>query len=300
MIKRMKRLLDKRNSKGFTLVEVIVSTALLGVLIIGILIFMTPVFSNVHGGIEIERANRVGTTMNQYISKSIKNASFMKVYTNASVSDADDISDTIITDPDYINMMKFVEKANSSGGAGSTIDSYRVACIAIKYVQDTNPRHSTSGLPSHKYVITKETTVAGAPISGTSTPSYLIDTSKSQQVFEMCFYEKLYPEVTFERLEVNIAGAGEPAKMVGPAYRTIIRMYDEEFNPALDPTTRTHALLFEGKGITELNNVKSLQINPKGEKHLTYPNMNIGTGNDTLIFFVVRDHVVVATPPATP
>lgn len=279
-MKYLKRIFTMRNTKGFTLVEVIVSTVLLGVLIIGIMMFMTPLFQNVDNSIDVERANRVATTMQQYLSKTLKNAMYVKIYTGVSTSDITNVSSALYTNAEYVAMKdKVLASTAGSGGAGKSLE---LRCISLRYIEDTNPRNSETGLPCYKYILSEETVDA----------NYVVDNSQSTPVFSASFYERLYTDVEFERLAIDLNNDADddptttPEDVMHPAYKYTINVYSE-------PAMETHSMLFSGLGVIELNNIKSLEIN-SDRKYTTYENTDLGTaGNaDIYIFYVTRKHVI--------
>ncbi len=308
MLKCFRRLFSIRNSSGYTLVEVIVSTALLGILIIGIMMFMTPVFSNVDENVEQSRSDTVATTMQNYITKTLKNAQYVKVYTGVSQASMLAITQSINStlsegDPaeDYKTMTQTVQK-NMSGG----VKFRRLGCISLRYIEDKNPRNSDTGLNSYKYILSNETVkLPGVTIPGVTAGDYEIVPSMSTPVFDTSFYEDLYPTTKFERIQgydLNTDGDNNPDSnpkdVMYPGYTLSIDVYNEP--GIVDATTKAvnygdGTKIFSGVGPIELNNIKSLEINPSGE-FCTYENTNVGTGQDIYIFYIVREHVLPATP----
>lgn len=307
-MKRLRRLFSIRNNKGYTLVEVIVATVLLGVLIIGIMLFMTPVFQNVDSNVEQARADTVATTMQNFINKTLKNAQYVKVYTGVSQASMLSITQSITGtlsagDPgeDYKVMTETVQKHMSGG-----VKFRKLGCISLRYIEDKNPRNSDTGLNSYKYVLSNETIkLPGVTISGVTAGDYELVPSMSTPIFDTSFYENLYPTTKFERIQghdLNKDGDNDPATLpqdvMYPGYKLTIDVYNEP--GTIDATTSTikysdATKIFSGVGAIELNNIKSLEINPSGE-FCTYENTNVGTGQDIYIFYIIREHVLPATP----
>lgn len=78
----LKRLLKARNSSGFTLVEVILSCALLSILILGIMMFVTPVLRMVTSGQKNARATMLSETIDTYIAGVLRTAKKVEVFEN--------------------------------------------------------------------------------------------------------------------------------------------------------------------------------------------------------------------------
>lgn len=276
MKKYLTRLFKKRNSAGFTLVEVIVSTALIGVLMVGIVLFMAPVFSMVDTNETAQRADRTTTTLEHYISKSLRNTVFVKVYTGAKVTDITNPDGAIREDPDFSGeegIEKFMEGHK---------DNYQLNCLSIKYVEDTNPRNSSLGNNPHKFMLYNE--------SFDTNYNHLSSTA----VFEECFYEDIYPKFTFSRdsMKVELDKDGkiipedadpkpEVSKTLYPGIQLDIDIYNDE-----NMTDFGH--IFKGTSYIEINNIKSMQINSEG-KHKVFDITEIDPDqNDIYIFYVSR------------
>ena len=70
-MKAILRRLKKRNSGGFTLVEVIVSCALLAVLLGGMMLFIYPVIRTFDDTEKVYTADNVANCIDEYITKKI-------------------------------------------------------------------------------------------------------------------------------------------------------------------------------------------------------------------------------------
>ena len=73
-MKKMIRLLRKRGSGGFTLVEMIVSVALLAVLMGGMILFISPVIRTYNDNTTDITAENTTTCVQEYISRTIRNS----------------------------------------------------------------------------------------------------------------------------------------------------------------------------------------------------------------------------------
>ncbi len=298
-MKYLKRLSKWRNSSGFTLVEVIVSTALLGILIVGILLFMTPVFGMINNNEVDQKADRTATTMELYLSKSLRSSLFVKVYTGAKLDDINDASGAIYTDEAFKTMKDFAAANNAN---------YELRCLSIKYVEDTNPRNNSTGNNPHKYMLFNEKI---------DTSYYMLDDSKTELVFDECFYEDIYPKFAFRR---NPVCFDQDGKVIAETYDengNVTPKHEDAAGNKADPwphdaTTNYATTLYpvlemdidiygdegmdissralSGKSFIEINNVKSLQLNGKGTYKIFEPEeITDGTTyKDIYIFYVAR------------
>ncbi len=276
MKKYLTRLFKKRNSAGFTLVEVIVSTALIGVLMVGIVLFMAPVFSMVDTNETAQRADRTTTTLEHYISKSLRNSVLVKVYTGAKSTDITTAEGAIRNDTDF----------SGEGGISDFMkdhsDNYQLNCLSIKYVEDTNPRNNSEGNNPHKFMLYNE--------------SFDINYNllSSVPVFEECFYEDIYPQFTFDResMKVELDENGkiitddiDPKPEVKTTLYPGIQLDIDIYN---DENMMDYGRIFRGTSYIEINNIKSMQINSEG-KYKIFPVKELDPNEkDIYIFYVSR------------
>ena len=82
-MKAILRRLKKHNSGGFTLVEVIVSCALLAVLLGGMMLFIYPVIRTFDDTEKVYTADNVANCIDEYITKKIYNARRIAIFSNA-------------------------------------------------------------------------------------------------------------------------------------------------------------------------------------------------------------------------
>ncbi len=276
---KFSRIFSKRNKGGFTLVEVIISTALLGILIIGMLMFITPVFSSVETNEAAAKAERTISTMEVYISKSLRNSFYVKTFTNTNVTAACAVHSGMIVDTDYQKMIEFMNKGNNK-------DNYQLNCIGIRYVTDNNPRNSSDGTTAQKYMLYNEYVDQTA---------FTIDPTKSTLIFDESFYEDLYPTFAFSHITVDLDAN----------FNEIPETTDPSITPPAVALTLTPALImdiggyghesmsdaykvFTGKSVIQVNNIKNPQFNTKGEYKI-FDNTDMGTaGTDTFVFYITR------------
>ncbi len=289
MIRKLNRLFSKRNKGGFTLVEVIISTALLGILIIGVLLFMTPVFSMVESNEGAAKADRAASTMEVYLSKSLRNALYIKVFDGAAAADASSTTGDIYKNADYEAMRTFINTGNNK-------DNYQINCISIKYVEDTNPRNNSIGSTAKKYMLFNETV---------DPTQFTVDPAKSALIFDQSFYEDIYPAFEITHMEVEFDASGNVIPETTPPGATPPTV-DKTLTPGLiidiniykDEAMNSYDRIFSGKSIVQVNNIKSTAINSGGEYKI-YDNHTVNvTSFDTYIFYISRKPKVVT--PAGP
>lgn len=286
-MKKLGRLLRKRNSGGFTLVEVVISTALLGILIIGVLLFMTPVFGILETNEDAAKADRAVTTIETYVSKTLRGALYIKVFTNTNASAGAYTTAGMITNADYQEMVTFMTTGNNK-------DNYQLNCLSLKYVADNNPRNSSQGTTAQKYMLYNELV---------DTTNYVLLPSSAALVFDESFYEDIYPKFEFEHLTVKFDNAGNVlTETEAAADPTLV---DKELTPALvmnigvynDESMHDVYKVFTGKSIIEVNNIKSTAVNTGGEYKIFDTTAHVA-GDDIFIFYITRKPKVVT--PVSP
>ncbi|MDE7361702.1 MAG: type II secretion system GspH family protein [Oscillospiraceae bacterium] len=297
-MRRFSRLLKLRNKSGFTLVEVIVSCALLGILIISVLGMITPVMSVVMNNEKNANALMIAEATEAYIDRNIKNSVFVAIFTNANPSDI--LSATIDEHEAVKEMKAFLND-------GDNKDIYDLKIIGIRWLEDPKTHH-------YKYMLnnlkprydSSFNLVGGAGL-------------KCTNVFEPCFYDNLYPNISFEVMPYNEYEDNDKTKPIvstkNAALKTTIDVYS---NSAMT------ALAASGEGYADLINIRTPAIN-RGDIYKLY---SIEGGNDamgnpitlttqirtadefaatfpstnpeTYIFYVTRKLKYYEAPPATP
>ena len=210
------RLLKKRKNGGFTLAEVIISCVLLGILILGVFSVVTPIISGVKSSEQSANALMLAEAANLYINRSIKNSVFVAIFENAKPNDMA-ADQTIPKSKQMEEMLAFINDADNKDAAGQ--DIYELRCIGVRWKYDEKSQR-------YKYMITSETVdkTNGAVDISTST-------SKSYDVFETCFYENLYPALTFDIMEAAVLDADgnpttdPPTMQEVPAIKTTVNVY---------------------------------------------------------------------------
>lgn len=235
-MKRLQRLLKKRSSGGFTLVEMVVSVALLAILLAGMMLFISPIIRSFNDDQTDLTAENVATAVEEYITRSVRNANQVAVFSYVSESDlASGDYQTIISE-----MVKFCTDANKDD-SGTTLpegkEKYLLKCISLRY-------DSTSG----QYFLCNESVNK----SNGSLQTVSLD---SKKVFSDCIYKDLFLTVDisktlnddFGRTEDDIYNKDE--KYRSDALNIKICAFRDK---------NRGSKVFEGSGIAELRAIKGM------------------------------------------
>lgn len=191
MLKRMKRLLRLRNKSGFTLVEVIIACALLGILIVGMMGFMTPVLSGVRQQEKNARALMLQEAMVSYIANNIQYAYYVQPIIMAASGDTDPVEGG---DPAVLAMQYQGTEFGDYTGKGLADllnffkndlagEVFEIRCIGIRWIDIPGEGNKKKLMLTNEKV--DQTTCA-------------LDPDEAQLVFESVFYDDLYPVIKFE------------------------------------------------------------------------------------------------------
>ncbi|MCH5195321.1 MAG: prepilin-type N-terminal cleavage/methylation domain-containing protein [Oscillospiraceae bacterium] len=161
-----KRLFSKRNNGGFTLIEVVISVGLLGILLVAMTAFVSPILQASNDTQTDIRANILAETIESYIDRSVKVAKYISIFT-----DVDNKAD-VLTDPNLTALEGYL-----------TDPSYEIRCIGINWMDDERTNEQ-------KYMLNLWKVTPG---SGNH-----VDISAPNKVFDECFYEGLFPKVIIE------------------------------------------------------------------------------------------------------
>lgn len=264
---RLKRLLKrKRKNSGFTLVEVVISCGLLGILVLGITVFIAPVLKSAASNEANVRATLLADTVNNYISRSTRSAYYVKIFKNATREEAM-TGGAITTDEDLVKMKNFVD---TSVDTKTKKKIFELKCISFSWVEDTRTQEN-------KYMILNETFVDGSTAINSS----------GIRVFENCFYDGLFPEFQVEQLKETVTPpeGGTPTEKSVPALKITTNVYNNQ---------KMDAPEFIGVGYTEYNAIKNKTINPNGiyvffgDKEMRTPAEDDATRYTTFIYYVAR------------
>lgn len=213
-----------KRSSGFTLVEMIISVALLAILLGGMMMFLSPVIKSFNDQSKSLVAENAATCIQEYVSKSIRNANQIAIFQNTNYS-------SMMSSPVCADKIKSMNAFCSGVNGTSPNKTYLLKCISIKY-----------DATAQGYYLWNET-VDMADSNAALKPS------EAKKVFADCFYNDLYYTFGFERMlngdySKGIAGA--------PQYRSdalniSINAYSNA--PCTNP-------VFYGSGVTELRQIK--------------------------------------------
>lgn len=200
-MKRLKRLLRRRmKNSGFTLVELVISCGLLGILIVGVTAFIGPVLKSAANDEKNVRATLLAQTMDEFVNRSIRDSYFAIIFTNAKDSDA--AKDGTIAEHEKIKAMKKYVDDHS--------DICELKCFSYRWQEDVHGQE-------WKYMLMTEKFSKEAPTA--------LDFSKSIPVYENCLYDGLFPQIEIEQLKTKSADESDPnadedGKVYVPAIKT--------------------------------------------------------------------------------
>ncbi len=280
MITKIKRTLFRKNNGGFTLVEVIVSTALIGILLVGMMAFIGPAMKMMQTEEVDSRAKTVAETIDSYINGSLRNSIYVAMFEHSDMArDINDMTGSIYNNTALNNMKDFCLDTNN-------IAVYELKCLAIRRLYDSKRQE-------FKYVVTNETVLNN---------DVRLDSNKTYEVFDMCFYEGLYPEITLKWLtnQVDDEAPLDPADVKNvPALETSVNIYT-------DPDRDGSSLALVGKGYINFINIRSGILNSGDYKIYPETDTTVRTAEeaktrfnyegDTFIYYVTRKATYNATP----
>lgn len=263
-MKKILRLLKRRNNGGFTLVEVIISCALLAILILAVMGMITPVMSAVTLNEKNANALMITEAVEAYIDRNIKNSVYCAVFTNAGANNSalGAMSTDLFQSTGLIRQSDALKEMLNFMSTDNNKDIYEMKIIGIRWLQDAKTHH-------YKYMVTKITPQIK---DDGSDFKYFMGTYE-KRIFEDCFYDNLYPEVSFEVMAYNEHEDGDETKPIvstrNVALKTTIDVYS---NP-----DRT-ALAARGEGKADFINIRTKAINPDGD----YKLYSIEGGDDAM------------------
>lgn len=266
-MKKLKSLLRRRRkNSGFTLVELVVSCGLLGILVVGVTAFIAPVLKTAGDSEKDVRATLLAQTMDEYVNRSIRDSYYVAIFTNADRTMVAD--DAVITKNENLKAMKDYVDKNS--------EIYELKCFSYSWTEDVQSNE-------YKYMLMSEKFKSGSTALGSPTP-----------VFENCFYDGLFPKIEIEQLKgknlsgdisdssESIAESGSEEEVLIPAVKTTFNIYT--FADMKTPS-------FIGYGFTEFVNVRALSDENKTQKFMFYPIEDMESTSEhpaTFIYYVAR------------
>ncbi len=265
MFKRMKRLLRLRNKGGFTLVEVIIACALLGILVLGVMGFITPVLSSVRSKEQNARAVMLSEAIDSYIAESIQYAFYVQTITEAASTDTIPVGGAA---PAVLSM-KYngteFEKQKDKGLADLLNclnndlagEVFEIRCIGIRWLEEPG------GNGEKKLMITNEKV---------DQTNCALDPDESEPVFESVFYDGLYPVIRFENYSNQYQlkdEDGNPQDQVpeekvdiAPGLKIVTDVYLTPDCYNIDDNVRNDTMLtFSGTIRADFSNIRSNLVN---------------------------------------
>lgn len=259
-MKYLKRLLSKRNNAGFTLLEVVISVALLGILVLSMTFFVTPVLRAADESKGDIRATVLAETVDSYLNKCLTNADRVNVFTGVATKSYNETQRNNDLQKIYDSELEEIfnrVKENSS---------YEVRCIIIGWNEDLRTHE-------HKYMLSIAKLEVGAG------DKYTIK-EPTNKIFEDCFYDGLFPEITIEQVYAK-DGKEDPSGTPAPVLKLSIDVYGDEEETDLTAS---------GKGYTDLVNIRNAADGAKNNvkiKPVRTPNSD-EAHTDTYIFYCIR------------
>lgn len=187
MFRRIKRLLRLRNKSGFTMTEVIIACALLGILVLGIMGFVTPILSSVRAKEQNARAVLLSEAIDTYIANTIQYSYHVAVVDYASAADTRANDTRSDRKPNvYFTTYTGTEFKSKDEGLsdlmGRVSGEYEVRCIGVRWLDVPGERIK-------KLMLTNEKVdqATGA-----------LDEDGWIEVFDSIFYDGLYPVFRFK------------------------------------------------------------------------------------------------------
>ena len=266
MPKKIKRLLRWRNNSGFTLVEVIIACALLGILLLGIMGFMQPVLQGVATKEQNARAVMLAEAIDSYVSNSIKYSYFVQTFTGVTHADVTPVA-SAGNKPPILSMQYTASEYPKHAGESlqNMLDClnnslapniYEIRCIGVRWVDDGKTGEK-------KLVLTNEYV---------DQTNCALDETKYRPVFEDCFYDGLYPLIKFDNYENQYQlpdASGNLVDQVDPADLDMAKGLRITTEIYLEPTCynsseavrKTKTLNFSGTQYCDFINIRSNLIN---------------------------------------
>lgn len=249
-MKFLKRLLSKRNNAGFTLLEVVISVGLMGLLIVSMTIFVTPVLRAAAGTQKDNRATILAETLDSYLNRNIMNSKAVVVFTGvanfASPTQKTTDLNAIYASDELKELTDNLNTNLSRYGA----NSYEIRCIGVNWNTDERTNDQKYMLTLYKIDKAAEDKLR------------IVD---QNEIFEDCFYDGLFPIVEIEQV-TNDEGA------VVQALKVNVDVFDN---------ATMSSIVFTGSGYTKLVNgdfIKTKSVRTPDE----------GEHADAYIFYVIR------------
>lgn len=232
---RIKRLLKVRNSSGFTLVEIIISCALLSILILGIMMFVTPVLKMVTSNQKNARATMLSETVDTYISGVLRTAKMVEVFENVDCTFPETSSLNLMSNsPADGGLHKIVEFMK----AGDNALNYEVRALGI--VVKDNGLVTSQGIRIYNIPVMNDAHMeAGGTLAAR--------VGEARPAFHDLMFEGLYPTVKIETFKMQEASGTEKTSNAR-GYRISTKVYSDPkcYSQASDEAREKSMMAFEG------------------------------------------------------
>lgn len=232
------RLMKKRRSGGFTLVEMIVAVALIAILLSGMMMFIAPVLRSYNDNLVEDTAQNTTNCVQEYISRKLRNAYRVAIFENTSYVNLS--ANTTYTDA-IKSMNEFCVSANGT----SATKTYELKCMSLKY-DDVDKKYY---LYNENIDMTKngqfETKMDGS-------------IKEAEKVFSDCLYKDLYTTYSFAKAK---NGDYTPGGTKSEFREDALQM---DFSAYRD--TACTSLVFSGSGITEMRQIKVMLADDETSK----------------------------------
>lgn len=280
MFRRMKKLLRLRNKGGFTLVEVIIACALLGILVLGVCGFASPILSGLREKEQNARAVMVSEAIDSYIASSIQYAFYVQTFSDCASADTDKATGDLPIAAVKYSGSEF-DKQNGKGLSDLLNclknelagEVFEIKCIGMRWTEIPG-----SG-GKKKLMLTNE------KVDQTTGRLY---PDEAELVFDPVFYDGLYPIVKFGNYTNQYTikdDSGTPVNQVpedkvdiAPGINITAEIYlsDKCYNKK-ESERNSATPTFSGITFTEFPNIKSnllnkgvYKIQPTIAGHATY------------------------------
>lgn len=241
-----KRLLKKRNNGGFTLLEVIISCALLSILVLGVMGFVGPVMNMVRVNEKNARATMLAETINSYISGCLKNAKMVEVFTLTNMEEASATNSAVLKGKsDGLNKINTFLKSDPD-----IFNKYDVRCLGISWMNDTkspgkrklvltNNRGEFTSLSGDNYSLALNASDAGVT-----------------KVFDDALYNGLYPVIEVSNFSATKDADGNYTGDNANGYKVESKIYSDQKCYNILPAERDKShLAFVGTSFIECVNM---------------------------------------------
>lgn len=220
-MKKLTRILKKKRCGGFTLVEMIISMAVMALLMAGIMAIITPIVRSFNDTNRNIVAENISTCVQNYVTMSARNATSVMIFGN---TNKQKIKENAI---DKINILR--NFCNTTTGDGK--QAYRLKCINLKYDSADQRYYVYSG------------TIKTTGVTATTDP---FEDYNEQLVFSKCLYQGLFTSYTFSNaLDLDKSTDASPVYLRG-TISTDVKTYSN---------SSYSTLIFSGSGLTEFREI---------------------------------------------